>query len=128
LHEKYVVAFSKNEMSTFLFFSFANGRRMTRQNETLCLLLVGVLLAAPVQAKEAMIGEKETIGGLTCFSISPPTGPDAADIQKAKSCKALCADQGAACSGVTSNLSPIPSCEESAAPSAMVCRCCKVDK
>ena len=101
---------------------------MTRQNIVFCLVLL-ILAAAPafVLAGEAHISEQETIGGLTCFTVTPVL-PKTYDPFKAKSCKTLCADQGAACSGVTSNISPIPSCEESAAPNAMVCRCCKVDK
>ena len=100
---------------------------MTRQNETLCLVLLALMLCAPVQAQEAKVSEQETIGSLTCFTVTPVL-PKNYDPYKAKSCKTLCADQDAACSGVTSNISPIPSCEESAVPSSMVCRCCKVEK
>lgn len=100
---------------------------MTRQNITLCLLLLALMLCASVQAEEAQVSEQETIGGLTCFTVTPVL-PKNYDPLKAKSCKTFCADQGAACSGVTSNIGPIPSCEESAAPNSMVCRCCKVAK
>lgn len=99
---------------------------MTRQNETLCLVLLALMLCAPVQAQEAEVSEQETIGGLTCFSISPPA-PKNFDPYKAKSCKALCADHGAACSGVTNGaLNPPTKCEDPAPPQMAVCRCCKV--
>ena len=96
---------------------------MTRQNIVFCLvLLLTVAVPAFVLAKEAKISEEETIGGLTCFTIAPELSRE----KEPEPCAKLCAQQGAACSGVTSPMSPPKTCES---PSGFVtCRCCKVEK
>ena len=93
---------------------------MTRQNETLCLVLLALMLCAPVQAQEASVSEQETIGGLTCFTISPQMSRE----KEPEPCAKLCADHGAACSGVTSPTNPPRTCESPT--NYTTCRCCKV--
>lgn len=88
---------------------------------TLCgtLFLAVLTIAGCMVSNEAKVSQNITHGGLSCFTITPSAGPELPP-----SCDALCGQQGAVCSGVTSNLSPPPSCE--AAAVSTTCRCCKV--
>lgn len=60
-------------------------------------------------------------GGLSCFTINPPSY----DKDNPTSCDKLCGAKGMACTGVTSSVNPPQSC--SSAIAFATCRCCKID-
>jgi hypothetical protein len=112
---------------------------------TAALAIAGLVAAVLVfysytaHAAAASSGDQEIVrsvgvyaGGLVCFSITPPDTPTKPATPHAaaldRSCDALCAAQGAACTATTSNRNPPVSCAANDYdPKATLCRCCALD-
>lgn len=68
-------------------------------------------------------------GGLSCFSIRPPDEPTRPAGPRVwalyRSCDAICAAKGAACTAATSNYNPPIACDSAEYnPASTLCRCC----
>lgn len=100
------------------------GKGMKNLRPIVALALALVVGPVSAHAEASALTPKTTAGGLTCFSVSLGYKHDTND--PAPSCRVLCAAEGAACTGVTSNLSPALTCESEA--EGQSCRCCTVQK
>ena len=89
-------------------------------------------LASPNDASYAPPSPEKSapvkLGGLTCFSIAPPTWYPPSQPDQWPTCDKLCAAQEAVCTGMQNGgVSPPMTCSDPiSSPFMGVCRCCKV--
>src|SRR5277367_1817458 len=90
------------------------------------VLLLVLIFTAPVVAadKSSVDNTVVRVGGLLCFTITPPTSGTAHE-----SCDKLCAAKGAACTAVNSAGNSFVlglNCASPPVPAVSLCRCCAV--
>ena len=93
-------------------------------------LLVGLSLSFSATASEAQSSGADGVkknGGLTCFSVEPLKADPKLKYEDYPTCDDLCAEKGAACTGMqNSSLNPPVTCADHTSSVFSICRCCRV--
>ncbi len=96
----------------------------------LASLLLGLCLSFPTAASDAQPSGAEGVkknGGLNCFSVEPHKADPKIKYEDYPTCDDLCAEKGAACTGMqNSSLNPPVTCADHTSSTFSVCRCCRV--
>jgi len=89
---------------------------------------VGPGVVQPARASSgAVVSAPVKLGGLTCFSITPPKWDSPSKPDQWPTCDKLCAAQEAVCTGMQNGgINPPMTCSDPiSSPFLGVCRCCK---
>jgi hypothetical protein len=93
-------------------------------------VLVVLCFSSPAVAGDATSSRDvavKKIGGLICFSVEPRKADPKLKYEDYPTCDELCAEKGAACTGMeNSSLNPPVTCADHTSSTFSVCRCCKV--